>query len=73
VILAAALLLGSVSGAVLVATAGRLAVTSLARRCRRTVLRRHHLTALRLAGTRDTRPIPALWLPDDRPLAYRPG
>ncbi|MEV6626048.1 hypothetical protein AB0M83_10165 [Amycolatopsis sp. NPDC051106] len=64
---------GGVSGAVLVAAAGRPAVTSLARRCRRTVLRRHHLTALRLTGTHDTRPIPTLWLPDDRPLAYSPG
>jgi Zn-dependent protease with chaperone function len=64
---------GGVSGAVLVAAAGRLAVTSLARRRRRNVLRRHHLTALRLTGTRDTRPIPTLWLPEDRPLAYSLG
>jgi hypothetical protein len=29
--------------------------------------------ALRLTGTHDPRPIPTLWLPDDRPLAYSPG
>jgi hypothetical protein len=64
---------GAVSGTLLLAAAGRLAVTSLARRRRRNVLHRHHLTALRLTSARDTRPVPTLWLPEDRPIAYSLG
>ncbi|MGV9361071.1 M56 family metallopeptidase [Amycolatopsis sp. NPDC003731] len=64
---------GTIAGAVVAVAAGRLATTWLVRRRRRTVLHRRHLTALRLAGARDTRPVPTLWLPDDRPIAYSLG
>ncbi|MET8849892.1 M56 family metallopeptidase [Amycolatopsis sp. NPDC004625] len=64
---------GTVAAAVLAAATGRLALTWLARRRRWTVLHRRHLTALRLAGARDTRPLPTLWLPDERPIAYSLG
>ncbi|WP_410641377.1 M56 family metallopeptidase [Amycolatopsis sp. lyj-346] len=59
------------SAAVLGAAAVRLARHSLARRRRRNVLHRRHLTALRLSG--DQRPLPTLWLPDDEPIAYSLG
>jgi Zn-dependent protease with chaperone function len=64
---------GTISGAVLIFAVSRLAMTSLSRRKRRNVLHRHHLTALRLAGARDTKPVPTLWLPEDRPIAYSLG
>jgi Zn-dependent protease with chaperone function len=66
-------LVGTVSGTVLVAALGRLALASLRRRRRRHVLHQRHLTALRLTGTRDTRPVPTLWLPEQRPIAYSLG
>jgi hypothetical protein len=62
---------GAIAGAVSAAATGRLAWTWRTRRRRRTVLHRRHLTALRLTG--DTRPLPTLWLPDDRPIAYSLG
>jgi hypothetical protein len=64
---------GTAAGLVLAVATGWLAVTWLARRRRRSVLHRRHLTALRLAGARDTRPVPTLWLPDERPIAYSLG
>ncbi|MBE8523150.1 M56 family metallopeptidase [Amycolatopsis sp. H6(2020)] len=64
---------GTIAGLVLAAATGRLVLTWLARRRRRTVVHRRHLTALRLAGARDTRPVPTLWLPDERPIAYSLG
>jgi hypothetical protein len=64
---------GTVAGLVLATTVGRLALTWVARRRRRNVLHRRHLTALRLTGVRDTRPVPTLWLPEDRPIAYSLG
>lgn len=64
---------GTVAGLLLAVATGRLALAWLARRRRRTVLHRRHLTALRLAGARDTRPLPTLWLPDERPVAYSLG
>ncbi|MEU4250365.1 M56 family metallopeptidase [Amycolatopsis sp. NPDC026612] len=66
-------LVGTVAGAVLATALGRLALASLRRRRRRHVLHRRHLTALRLAGTRDTRPLPTLWLPEEQPIAYSLG
>ncbi|WP_439381209.1 M56 family metallopeptidase [Amycolatopsis lexingtonensis] len=64
---------GTVAGTVLAAVTGRLALASLRRRRRRNVLHRRHLTALRLTGARDTRPVPTLWLPEARPIAYSLG
>ncbi len=64
---------GTIAGTVLAVAAGRLAMTWLVRRRRRTVLHRRHLTALRLAGVHDSRPVPTLWLPDERPIAYSLG
>nr|WP_225956716.1 M56 family metallopeptidase [Amycolatopsis lexingtonensis] len=64
---------GTVSGTVLAAVIGQLALASLRRRRRRNVLHRRHLTALRLTGARDTRPVPTLWLPEARPIAYSLG
>ncbi|WP_410609491.1 M56 family metallopeptidase [Amycolatopsis sp. lyj-109] len=64
---------GTIAVLVLAFAVGRLATTWLARRRRRAVLHQRHLTALRLAGTRDTRPVPTLWLPDERPIAYSLG
>ncbi|WIX98038.1 M56 family metallopeptidase [Amycolatopsis mongoliensis] len=66
-------LVGAVSGTVLVTALGRLVLASLRRRRRRHVLHRRHLTALQLVGARDTRPVPTLWLPEARPIAYSLG
>ncbi|MEU0791821.1 M56 family metallopeptidase [Amycolatopsis sp. NPDC005961] len=66
-------LAGTISGIVLAVALGRLALASLRRRRRRHVLHRRHLTALRLAGTRDARPLPILWLPEAQPIAYSLG
>lgn len=66
-------LVGTVAGTVLAAATGRLALASLRRRRRRHVLHRRHLTALRLAGTREPRPLPTLWLPEEQPIAYSLG
>ncbi|WP_372664091.1 M56 family metallopeptidase [Amycolatopsis kentuckyensis] len=64
---------GTLAGLVLTAATSRLALTWLGRRRRRNVLHERHLTALRLTGTRDARPIPTLWLPEDQPIAYSLG
>ncbi|ADJ45297.1 peptidase M48 [Amycolatopsis mediterranei S699] len=64
---------GTIAGLVLAAATGRQTLSWLARRRRRAVLHRRHLTALRLAGAHDPRPVPTLWLPDERPIAYSLG
>jgi Zn-dependent protease with chaperone function len=64
---------GTIAGLVLAVAAGRLTLTWLGRRRRRNLVHRRHLTALQLSGTRDTKPVPILWLPDERPIAYSLG
>ncbi|HET6706059.1 M56 family metallopeptidase [Amycolatopsis sp.] len=64
-------LAGTGAAALLTAAAVRLARHAADRRRRRNVLHRRHLQALRLTG--DERPLPTLWLPDDRPIAYSMG
>ncbi|WP_409495486.1 M56 family metallopeptidase [Amycolatopsis sp. cmx-11-12] len=66
-------LAGTFAGAAVVFAAARLAVSSARRRKRSALLHRRHLDVLRLAGIRDERPIPTLWVPDDRPIAYSLG
>lgn len=59
------------AAALLTTAAVRLTRHALDRRRHRAVLHRRHLQALRLAG--DERPLPTLWLPDARPIAYSMG